>query len=157
MQSKHGTSTFTDLCGLKGRYSHEKMNLWQWTPLHKLYNSWAASFLCHKKAFESVCKNKFQISFHFHPNGRFFTLRQQIPWPLQSSRKLVLKSKMQNAIYGLAAKKKQKILGSRLFQVGGFFQHVNSTSFFYFCLLVHLHALFSHYRQEKNQWFSYLV
>lgn len=37
---------------------------------------------------------------------------------------------MQNAIYGLEAKKKQKILGSRLFQVGGFFQHVNSTLIF---------------------------
>lgn len=57
---------------------------------------------------------------------------------------------MQNAIYGLGAKKKQKILGSRLFQVECFFQHVNKTLIFCLFVCLFICMLYFHAADRKK-------
>lgn len=66
MQSMCNTSKSIHLSGLKCKCLWEIINLCKWIPFQKLCSSWSVYFLCCKKSFKSIFKNKFQASFHLH-------------------------------------------------------------------------------------------
>lgn len=154
VQSRRGTSTFIGLVGPKGKYSLEKMNLWKWTPLYKPCNSWAASFLSHKKAYENVFKNKFPISFHFCLNGSFFyfTSTDSLAPPVKQKARF----KIKDAKCHLRPRSKEKTKDSGKQAVSGRWflpackQHFNLFVFLFFCMLC-----FHTADRKKNYWFSY--
>lgn len=117
----------------------KKITLRKWILLDKVCISWAACFLCCKKTFESVFKNKFQILFHLHHKQQlfYFTSTDSLAPPIKQKARF----KIKDAKCHLRPRSKEKTKDTGKQAVLGMLflpAHKQHSNFLLACLLVHV-------------------